>query len=224
MPKVIARMSITKLPISSPRLHAKRKPCRPASGGTARVPPAGRSLRVDHPDRHDHRDERRDVDPIRPAQAEHRDDRPAQRRADDAGQLPQAVVERDRRPQPRVVDQVGQDRGPAGPVDRRAAGRDPGQQEQQPRPAASRAPRRRPGRRTSTASPPATRAAAAGGRRRSASVPPISDTQTSGISSASPIRPTISDERVSTYTWKGSATSVTCVPRPETKPPSTSSR
>ena len=59
---------------------------------------------------------------------------------------------------------------------------------------------------------------------RSASVPPTSDTQTSGISSARPIRPTISDDRVSTYTWKGSATSVTWVPRPDTKPPSTSSR
>ena len=59
---------------------------------------------------------------------------------------------------------------------------------------------------------------------RSASAPPTSDMAASGTSSARPIIPTSNDDPVSTYIWKGSATSVTWVPMPETKPPSASSR
>ena len=36
--------------------------------------------------------------------------------------------------------------------------------------------------------------------------------------------PTANDEPVSTYIWKGSATSVTWVPIPETNPPTASRR
>ena len=49
----------------------------------------------------------------------------------------------------------------------------------------------------------------------SASAPPMSDPAMSGTSAARPSRPTISDERVSTYTWYGAATTVIWLPRNE---------
>ena len=58
----------------------------------------------------------------------------------------------------------------------------------------------------------------------STSEPPSSDPKISGNSCVSETSPTISDERVSAYTWNGTATAVSWLPSTDTPSPEISAR
>ena len=123
-------MSIAKLPISSPLRDAKRRPARSEARNDSPVLHARLRMGRDRVHRRHHHHERRDIDPVRPGEAGGGDDDAAEGRPDDAGDLPEAVVERDRRPQPLRPDERRHHRRPRGPVDGRRARRDRGDDEE----------------------------------------------------------------------------------------------
>ena len=77
MPKVIARMSITKLPISSPLLHANRSPARTGLQYRLVLGDFGGRLGLQHRRGDEHRDERGCVQRVGKRQSGLGDDDPA---------------------------------------------------------------------------------------------------------------------------------------------------